>query len=119
MTVLVLLTSLMIATHQIHQLVAYSSLHCVQRLNKDAKVCVIDLSLLPCIVSQLYLSSGFNNIMLVNPSSLLQVFHRLKVFVSCPNSHGSSVSMNCRWHGLDTKIEVYILFVYIQLLTSG
>ena len=57
--------------------------------------------------------------MLVNPSSLLQVFHRLKVFVSCPNSHGSSVSMNCRWQGLDTKIEVYILFVYIQLLTSG
>ena len=57
--------------------------------------------------------------MLVNPSSLLQVFHRLKVFVSCPNSHGSSVSMNCRWHGLDTKIEVYILFVYIQLLASG
>ena len=54
--------------------------------------------------------------MLVNPSSLLQVFHRLKVFVSYPNSHGSSVSMNCRWQGLDTKIEVYILFVYIQLL---
>ena len=52
--VLVLLTSLTIATHQIHQLVAYSSLHCVQRLNKDAKVCVIDLSLLPCIFSQLY-----------------------------------------------------------------